>query len=190
MTRPLSSSAPVPAPGVRTAQPSDGDLLRRIGRGDEEAFGEIWNRYGAAMYAACAMVLGPGASAEDAVQEAFTRIWRKARQFDPDRGAPAAWLLTIARNAARNIARVRVPAPTDAAPQTPTDDHSGAVADRFAVERALAALGPSEQEVIQLAFFDDLSHTQIAARLGLPLGTVKARIRRALGQMADAGGLQ
>lgn len=172
------------------AGPQDADLLRRVGRGDEDAFRVIWERYGRAVYAACATVLGPGPTAEDAAQEAFTRIWRKAAQFDPNRGTPAAWILTVARNAARNVARVRVPIPTDATPADLVDGPGDRVGERFAIERALETLHDHEREAVELAFFHDLSHSQIAARLGAPLGTVKARIRRALGHLADVEGLR
>ncbi len=178
------------ASDARTAGPQDADLLRRIGRGDEDAFRQIWERYGRAVYAVCATVVGQGATAEDAAQEAFTRIWRKAGQFDPNRGAPAAWILTVARNAARNVARVRVPIPTDLTPTDVVEAPGDAMGERFAIERALATLQDLERQAVELAFFHDLSHSQIATRLGTPLGTVKARIRRALGHLADVEGLR
>lgn len=167
----------------------DAELLRRIGRGDEDAFRLIWTRYGRAVYAACALIVGPGATAEDAAQEAFTRIWRKARQFDARRGSPAAWIQTIARNAARNVARVRVPLPVAFEVHEGVASHDDEVAARFTVEHAIRTLPDHEREAIELAFVDDLTHTQIARRLGVPLGTVKARIRRGLSHLADHGGL-
>ena len=181
---------PVP-PSHTVAQPpvapSDHELLRAIGHGSESAFRDLWARYGRAVYGVCRAELRDDGGAEDATQEAFLRIWRRADQFDPRRGAAPAWILTVARNAARNIARIRVPI---AALPDDTDNiegHEQRVVDAFWVESALTHLPDEERRMIRMAFFDDLSHSQIAQRTGDPLGTVKARIRRALGRLADLG---
>lgn len=176
------------SPGPPARIPTDAELLRRVGDGNDHAFREIWTRYGRAVYGVCHVVLGDAGAAEDAAQEAFVRIWRKAHQFNPRRGAAATWILTVARNAARNVARIRNPVPVDVvAPPQHTDGHEERVVDRFWIEAALAHLSTQELEVIRLSFFGDLSHSQIATRLGEPLGTVKSRIRRALGTLADVG---
>jgi RNA polymerase sigma-70 factor (ECF subfamily) len=130
-------------------------------------------------------VLRDPEAAEDATQEAFVRIWRGAATVDEGKGDPAAWLFVVARNAARNVARVRVPTPATVPETVGEEGHEEALIDRFWVDGALERLPEGEREVVVLAYFADLSHTQIAARLGQPLGTVKSRIRRALGRMAD-----
>jgi RNA polymerase sigma-70 factor (ECF subfamily) len=165
---------------------SDDDaLLERIGAGDERAFSEIWDRYGRAVLAVCVMELRDHGLAEDATQEAFTRIWRRAHRFDRRRGSAAPWILTVARNAARNVARRRRPVVPLEHDARPAEGHEERVVDRFWVEAALARLSAPERQVIHLAFYADLTHSQIAARLGQPLGTVKSRLRRALGRLAD-----
>ena len=174
------------AAGRLIGEPGDTELLRQVGLGSERAFRLLWDRYGRAVYGVCHLELREASAAEDATQDAFTRIWRGAAQFDPGRGTAPAWILTVARNAARNVARTRRPSEGlhDHAPET-VDGHEQRVADRFWVEAALTHLPPDELTVIQLAFFDDLSHSQIAKRTGEPLGSVKTRIRRALGRLAD-----
>jgi RNA polymerase sigma-70 factor (ECF subfamily) len=169
---------------------TDAELLRLIGEGSEPAFRALWARYGTAIYRVCRGVLRDPEAAEDATQEAFVRIWRGSATVDESKGNPAAWLFVVARNAARNVARVRVPTPAIMHETEGEDGHEDALIDRFWVDGVLERLPESEREVVMLAYFADLSHTQIAAQLGQPLGTVKSRIRRALGRMADAAGEQ
>ena len=177
------TSGVAPPPGT----PTDNELLRAIGLGSESAFRDLWARYGRAIYGVCRAELRNGGGAEDATQEAFLRIWRRADQFDPRRGSAPAWILTVARNAARNVARVRVPLAALPDETESIEGHEQRVVDAFWVEAALAHLSEDERQAVRMAFFDDLSHSQIAQRTGDPLGTVKARIRRALGRLADLG---
>ena len=185
-------SAPHPhAPALAAVvarEPGDVELLRRVALGSEGAFRELWNRYGRAVYGVCRVELGDATTAEDATQEAFLRIWRRAGVFDPARGTPPAWILTVARNSARNVARTRRPVAEQAEPAALSEDTEQQAVDAFWVEAAIGCLSDAERRVIELAFFDDLSHSQIAEAIGEPLGTVKSRIRRALGRLADAGG--
>lgn len=161
---------------------SDAELLQLVAGGSEAAFVALWARSGAAVYSVCRRVLVDRDSAEDAAQEAFVRIWRNANQFDPRRGSAAAWMYTIARNAALNLARIRHPVPRDTPPETYRDADP---AERFWLEASLARLSEGERAALELAYFEDLTHSQVAQRLDVPLGTVKARIRRALGRLAD-----
>jgi len=172
------------------SQLSDLELLELIAEGSEAAFSALWDRYGRAVYRVCRGVLRDPQAAEDATQEAFVRIWRGAPSVDASKGNPAAWLFVVARNAARNVARVRVPTPSVLSETDGEDSHEHALIDRFWVDGAIERLSESEREVIVLAYFADLSHSQIATELGQPLGTVKSRIRRALGRMADVVGEQ
>ncbi|MGI9539981.1 MAG: RNA polymerase sigma factor [Miltoncostaeaceae bacterium] len=167
---------------------SDEELFRLIAEGSESAFQALFARYGSAVYRVCREIVRDPEVAEDAAQETFVRVWRKAGTVDVRRGTPAAWLLTVARNAARNVARVRVPQPAEVEDTPDTGGGEEAVLDRLWVEGALRRLPDDERVAIELSFYGDLSHSQIAARLDQPLGTVKTRIRRGMGRLADLTG--
>jgi RNA polymerase sigma-70 factor, ECF subfamily len=170
------------AEGEACHDASEAELLRLVAGGSEAAFVALWARSGAAVYSVCRRILVDQDSAEDAAQEAFVRIWRNAKQFDPRRGSAAAWMYTIARNSALNLARIRHPVPQETPPETYQDADP---ADRFWLETSLARLPERERTALELVYLEDLTHSQVAQRLDLPLGTVKARIRRALGRLAD-----
>ena len=106
MTVPVNvpDSSSQPASGPREV--SDVELLRRVALGAEQALRDLWARYGRAVFGVCHVELRDVGAAEDATQETFLKIWRRADQFDPRRGTAPAWILTVARNSARNIARV------------------------------------------------------------------------------------
>ncbi len=167
------------------SEATDEELLRLVGEGSETAFRALFDRYGSAVYRVCREVVRDDEIAEDAAQEAFVRVWRNARSVDVRRGTPAAWLMTVARNAARNVARVRVPFPTEVEDRPDPSPGEDALLDRLWVESALGRLPEDERLAIELAYFSDLSHSQIAARLDEPLGTIKTRLRRAMGRLAD-----
>src|SRR5262249_42871892 len=141
---------------------SDAELLRLVAGGSEAAFVALWARSGAAVYSVCWRILVDQDSAEDAAQEAFVRIWRNAKQFDPPRGSAAAWMYTIARNTALNLARIRHPVPQETPPERYLDVDP---ADRFWLETSLARLSEGERTALQLAYFEDLTHSQVAQRL-------------------------
>jgi RNA polymerase sigma-70 factor (ECF subfamily) len=185
--RTVASSDPVDsrmslAGGEPGQDASDAELLRLVARGSEAAFVALWARSGAAVYSVCRRILVDQHSAEDAAQEAFVRIWRNATQFDPRRGSAATWMYTITRNTALNLARIRHAVPQETPPEAYQDAD---LVDRFWLETSLARLSEAERTALELAYFEDLTHMQAARRLDLPLGTVKARIRRALGRLAD-----
>lgn len=177
--------APVFVPGrlgqQRLADMSDEEVLTRVASGSELAFRTIWQRYGAAVFTLCRRRLSDTGAAEDATQEAFTNIWKRASTFDPGRGSAAGWLYAVARNAAAQQARNHR---RDAVPVAVLDEEQAADEDeavtRLAIHAALARIPQTEREVLELAYFDDLSHSQVADRLRLPLGTVKTRIRSGL----------
>lgn len=157
-------------------------MLHAIGDGDERAFEELRRRYRSALERACRSIVP--FEVEDCAQEVFTRIWRKARLYDRERGSAPAWLLTLARRTALNQAQGRrVPAPVELL------EESGAVeptdVDRFWLDAALDRLPERERTVIELAYFHDLSQSAIASRLGLPLGSVKSWTRRGLNRLAS-----
>jgi len=165
---------------------SDDRLLSLIARGDREAFRTVWDRYGGAIYSLCLRRLSDAGAAEDATQEAFISVWRRASTFDPVRGTAATWLFAVARNAAAQVARRNkgqdVTLTLLGGAEAAEDE---AALTRLVVHSALARLPETERTVLQLSYFDDLSQSQIADRLSLPLGTVKTRVRSGLKRLMD-----
>ena len=167
----------------------DGELVVRVARGDQRAFEALYRRYVRPVYALALRRLGDRHSAEDAVQETFASLWRSARTYSPERGPAAPWLFSIARNATVDRLRAR-PATVAEVPDTP-DEGPGpgerAESDwlSWQVHRAVAQLPPREREVIELAYWGGRSQSEVAAELGIPLGTVKTRTRAALARLAD-----
>lgn len=154
--------------------------------GDDSAVRQAWERYGTLVFTYCTRSLADRGAAADAVQETFVSAWRSRHRFDPARGTLPAWLLGIARYRVLDAYRSASRAPTTGAaddmvdqpdPESPAPD---ALADRLLVARALDTLGPRPRQVVALAFYSDLTQTEIAAKLDLPLGTVKSDMRRAL----------
>ena len=174
--------------GVINPDLTDGQLLERVGAGDRDAFEEIYRRYTRPVLGLALRRLGDRGRAEDAVQDAFTAVWRSAGSYDPERGAGAAWLYTVARNAIVDGARRRPEPPAEA----PEEEAAGAGPDERAeaswlawrVHRAIDELPEHEREVIELAYWSDLSQSEIAQRLHIPLGTVKTRTRTGLARLA------
>lgn len=169
---------------------SDADLLAAIGRGDRQAFAEFFGRYALRVKAFLIRGGTPRDLAEELSQEVMVTVWRKASSFDPARASVATWLFTVARN--RRIDMIRrqsrpTPDPEDPLFQPDPDPDGAAIVgagQRDAVLRAALERLPAEQrEVLTVAFYEGLSQTEIADRLGVPLGTVKSRSRLALGRL-------
>ncbi len=174
---------------VSAFEPTDEDLLSRIAEGDRDAFGDLYRRYARAVLGLAMRRLGDRGRAEDAVQEAFASIWRSARTYRRERGQVAPWLYAVARNAIADRGRVRIEPPAE-----PADSASDAPgpADRaeqswlaWRVHRALEELPETERTVLELAYWSELSQSEIAGFLGLPLGTVKTRTRSGLRRLAE-----
>ncbi len=195
--------------GSRTDPAEDARLVSEVVTGSEDALAALYDRHAGAVYGAACRLTGDRQLAEDVVQESFLALWNRAEQFDPTRGSLAAWLLTIARNrtvdrlraAGRRpmivpISAARQGAETDAAALErmardgeviggadlgPGPEGELASAElREALRGAFAAIAEPERLVLLLAYRDELSQSEIAERLGLPLGTVKTRTRRGL----------
>jgi len=170
----------------------DAALLRAVAKGDQEALLELYDRYHRLAFALAYRILADAAAAEEVVQDCFLRIWYHAGRFQPTRGSVRTWILTIVRNRALDELRRR-----QARPVTVPDDligfDSALVVDDAAIERiqaeavrhALHALPSDQRTVIELAFFEGLTHREIAERLALPIGTVKSRLRLGLSKLAD-----
>lgn len=165
------------------AQPVDA-LERDFSAGDERALEEAYRRWSALIYTLALRSLGDVGEAEDVTQKTFVAAWTGRAGYRSDRAALPAWLVGIARKkiADTHAARARVRELQERAVAAGIFEHSPEIdlADRLLIADEIARLEPEAQKVIRLAFFDDLTHVQIADRLGLPLGSVKSSIRRSL----------
>jgi RNA polymerase sigma-70 factor (ECF subfamily) len=175
---------------------TDRDLacIRRMQDGDARALEDLYDRHTPLLLALASRMLGRPADAEDVVQEIWVRAWSRADSFDPARGTVAAWLVTMTRS--RAIDRLRARASRDRAERAPFVDPpaSGDAPPRDVEQRetagqvraALASLGPDQRQVLELAYFAGLTQSEIASRLGAPLGTVKSWTRQALTRLREA----
>lgn len=174
----------VPDPDDATAE-EDLRVARAWFAGDETALAQAWDRFGALVFNYCLRSLGDHEAAADCTQETFVGAWRSRERYDPAKGSLAGWFLGIARYKVADAHRVapRVPRPV-ADPSDQPDGSASAsddrIADRLLVTHALSDLPERARQVIELAFYSDLSQTEIATNLGLPLGTVKSDMRRGL----------
>lgn len=170
---------------------SDVALLTRLQQRDADALAELYDRHGRAAFSLAYRVLGNPESAEEAVQEGFLALWRRAETYHPDRGAVRTWLLTVVRNRAIDQLRRTATAHGGMAPPASVDDVIAVAPDDpeaeavrmiegRVVRAALAELPGEQREVVELAYFAGLSYPEVAARTGVPLGTVKSRMRLAL----------
>ena len=167
------------------SQISDSDLLHAVARGDQAALAAIYDRYRLILFGLVLRILHDRAEAEDVLQETFLQVWRRAGDFDEARGRAFTWLVTIARS--RALDRLRSSGSRarlgEEAAQIPREEVGDAALDAAksetgaVVRRALAELPKEQQEALFLAYFEGLTQTEIAARLGDPLGTVKTRMR-------------
>jgi RNA polymerase sigma-70 factor (ECF subfamily) len=168
---------------------TDGELIQRAGGGDRSALETLYRRYSRSVLGLALRRLGDRGRAEDAVQDTFAAIWRSARSYTPDRGPGAPWLFAVARNAIADGGRRRVEPPTEVPDEASQEVGPAERAEQewvsWRIHRALEELPEHEREVIALAYWSGLSQSEVAERLGLPLGTVKTRTRAALGRLAD-----
>lgn len=162
-------------------------LLRRVARGDEDAFEALYDRHTPVLLAVALRIVRVAVDAEDAVQQAWVKVWQIAGEHDPERGSVAGWLLLVVRSRALDLWRARATR-RRAEASAPPDDRVGADPAHSAatsqaqqrVRLALQRLDPHFRQVLESAYFDGLSQTQIAERLETPLGTVKTWTRRGL----------
>jgi RNA polymerase sigma-70 factor (ECF subfamily) len=169
---------------------SDAELIQRTGAGDRTAFEKLYQRYARPVFGLALRRLGDRGRAEDALQETFVSVWRSARTYKPERGPGAPWLYGVARNAIVDRSRARHEPPAEA-PDEPSleagpDERAEGSWVRWRIHRALETLPEREREVIALAYWSDLSQSEVADKLGIPLGTVKTRTRAALAHLAEA----
>lgn len=164
--------------------PSDAELLKRISRRDESAMGLLFDRYARIVYSIALRVLHDSAEAEDVMQEVLMQIWRGAPSFIVGRGSLGGWLAVVARNRAIDVLRRRHPSDSIDEVALPASIDLAAEAERNTLMEKLRVvmqeLPQEQQKSLQLAFFEGLTHSEIAEKTGDPLGTVKTRIRLAL----------
>lgn len=200
----MKPTAPPPAyPDQRSTAPAaasdDAALFARMRAGDESALGALYDRWQSAVRALAYRITGDDMEADDVVEEVFWQAWRQADRYDAARGSAGTWLLTVARS--RSLDRMRATRRTRA--ESSLEDAELASGERFAtvgpdpfaaaeqseratlVARALATLQPVQRECLELAYFGGLSQSEIAAKTGQPLGTVKTRMRLALRKLRD-----
>ncbi len=185
----LAGTQATAPPLGRSGRPADGELIRRIGEGDGEAFEELYRRFARPVLGLALRRLADRGRAEDAAQETFAAIWRSAATYRPDRGPAAPWLYAVARNAIVNQTRLRFE-PAGEAPDSPSDEpgpSERAESDwvRFRLHRALDELPERHRTLIELAYWSGLSQSEIATRLRVPLGTIKTQTRGALARLAE-----
>lgn len=166
-------------------------LLRVAASGDRAAFAALFSHFAPRVKAYLLRLGAPPALAEDLAQEALLNLWRKAHLFDPAKASVATWLFTIARNLRIDaIRRERRPElePEDLAPEAAADEALALAGDEARLRAALRQLPPDQMQVVELSFFADKPHSQIAGELGIPLGTVKSRLRLAMARLKRALG--
>ena len=186
---PFSSPEPITPPPV-----SDRDLVNRLWAGDTAALATLYDRYSSMVYTLALKMLANPAEAEDLTQEVFVNFWQR-RQYNPDRGSIGSYLATYTRS--RAIDRLRVSsgratilqrfqriAEASSRPPGPVG-HATLQEQRQHLQAALDQIPPTEREVLETAYFQGLSQSEIAAQLGIPLGTVKSRCRQGLLRLRD-----
>jgi RNA polymerase sigma-70 factor, ECF subfamily len=172
------------------AATADLALVSGIRSGKESAMAQLYDRYSPIVYSVALRVLGDAGAAEDVLQDVFIQLWKNPGLFDSSRGNLGAWLSVIARNRAIDALRKRRPESEIADVIVSVQPDLAGDAERArAMEKVRGALGamPSAQRIaLELAYFEGLTHTEIAAKTGEPLGTVKTRIRAGLLQLRKA----
>jgi RNA polymerase sigma-70 factor, ECF subfamily len=179
--------------------PTDAELLAGIARHDEASLAALYDRYHLLAFSLALRVVHDRGRAEDVVQDAFLSVWRKAASYAEARGSVKTWLASIVRNRAIDLVRARRESDGDDEavllalrdPQPPVIEQVTAALDRDTIRNAIEGLPLEQRQAIAMAYFEGLSHSEIAEATGTPLGTVKSRIRlgmaRLKGLLLDAG---
>jgi RNA polymerase sigma-70 factor, ECF subfamily len=174
-------------------------LIQRVAKQDREAFSQLYDRCSSLVFSLIMRMVKVRSDAEDLLQEVFVQVWRQAANYSPERGSPEAWIINIARSRAidkiRSIRRmeknfVLTDDPARAESSENLESSAAESETRVAMSSALANLPDAQRKVLELAYFDGLTQTEIAERLAEPLGTVKTRIRAGLQRLREIVGTQ
>jgi RNA polymerase sigma-70 factor, ECF subfamily len=174
-------------------------LLQQIAGGDRDAFRRFYDRYASLAFTFALRLLGSRSEADDLLQEVFLQVWRQAQSYSPERGSPEAWLITMTRS--RGIDKLRALRRRRTSPLTPdapagvdsgaqVEPPSQAAEAKLTVQGMLARLPETQRLVLELAYFDGLTQSEIATRLAEPLGTVKTRMRAGLERLRGFLGVE
>ncbi len=178
-------AVPLPTEVRNVDADTDERLAASFRAGDPHSVHDVYRRWSPLVYTIALRSLGSVPDAEDVTQQVFVAAWRGRSSFDPDRAPLASWLVGIARHAVADTherrsrerrAQEAVTVTTDPV----ADPGTAELVDRVVVAEALAGLGEPQRQILSLAFYEDLTHAQIAERVGMPLGTVKSHIKRSL----------
>ena len=198
ITRPLTITMAIPA--MPPSNEPDRRLVDRMARGDEQALATLYDRFGSLLYGVALRIAGERADADEIVLDSFQQAWRDAARFREERGSVAAWLTMICRSRALDLVRSRVrreravhraesagagdPPAMGRGPSAGGGPEAGERGQIVAA--AMEQLALPQRQAIELAFFEGLSHSEIAERLREPLGTIKTRVRLGMQKLRDA----
>jgi len=172
---------------------SDSEVVKELALGHEAALAELYDRFGELLLAVGVRILKDPVEAEDLLHDVFVEAWRRAGDFDPARGGVRAWLVTRTRS--RALDRCKSPGRSRAVPldahhvDRPNAEAAGERGDHARLLRAVETLSPEQRAVVECAYFDGLTSSEIAARLGVPIGTVKSRMAGGLSKLRVALGV-
>ena len=179
---------------VNTESAAAVHLIRQVANQDRDAFSQLYDRCSSLVFSLAMRMLKVRSDAEDLLQEVFVQVWRQASNYSAERGSPEAWIINIARSRAidkiRSIRRMEKSfvLTDDPARAESSDNVESSAAEseaRMAMNSALANLPETQRKVLELAYFDGLTQTEIANRLAEPLGTVKTRMRSGIQRLRD-----
>jgi RNA polymerase sigma-70 factor (ECF subfamily) len=183
----------------RATSSIDPTLLARIVKGDQQAFSQLYDHSSALLYTLAFRILADREEVNDLLQEVYLELWHKVARYDVGRGTPIAWLITLTRSRAIDRLRTRgvhghnATSPLDATLSSKLADLGPSPFEtqadqelRMAVGTAITGLPPAQQQAIELAYYEGMSHQEIAARLNQPLGTVKTRIKLGMSKLRES----
>jgi RNA polymerase sigma-70 factor, ECF subfamily len=191
---PCVGKVPVPADPTPAVH-----LIQQVANQDRDAFSQLYDRFSTLVFTIAMRMLKARSDAEDLLQEVFVQVWRQAQSYSAERGSPEAWIVNIARSRAidkiRSIRRMEKSfvLTDDPARAESSDNVESSAAEseaRLTMSNALANLPEAQRKVLELAYFDGLTQTEIAERLAEPLGTVKTRMRSGIQRLRDMLGTQ
>lgn len=172
-----------------------GDLMHQVALGDEDAFARLYDATSRMVHGVACRILGNLADAEEVTLDVYNQVWRSARTFQRERGSVTAWLLMLSRTRSLDKLRARATRQRNVEPIDPRfdapsatanpEDQSAAAQQRAILLAALNRLPQEQRQALEMAYFDGLSHSELADRLGEPLGTVKTRIRLGMMKLKD-----